>query len=85
MIVEHVGLHYRLVSYDDKTFFKNLSQLPKSIIRMLKEKRPPQNQSCVQVGLYRYIPELNPNKNYQSKSKSGSGKKTKKRNKYMKH
>ena len=79
IIVEHIGLHYRLVSYNGNTFFKNISQMPKSIIRLLKEKRPPQNQSCVQVGLYRYIPELNPQKNYKSKGKSGYGKMTKKK------
>ena len=40
MILEHVGHHYTLVSYNGKTFFNTLSELPDSLIRLIKEKRP---------------------------------------------
>ena len=40
MILEHVGEHYTLVSYNGKTFFKTLSELPDLLIRLIKEKDP---------------------------------------------
>ena len=85
IILEHVGLHYTLVSYNGKTFFKTLSELPESLIRLIKEKRPPNYESCSNVGLFRYIPELHGDKiSSSSKVKSGTGKLTRKKKKYIK-
>ena len=51
IIFTYSGMHYELVSYNEKKFFTNVSELPKKLIELIKKK-------CNKVGLYKKIKEF---------------------------
>ena len=52
IITTYSGNHYKLVSYKGKTFFRNPTELPVELIRLIKRK-------CSKTGLYKKIKFFN--------------------------
>ena len=51
MIVSHSGNHYKLVSYNDITYFEEEKTIPEKLFSLVKKK-------CSNVGLYKRIKSL---------------------------
>jgi hypothetical protein len=51
IIVTYSGNHYRLVSYNGKSFFKKVNELPSKLVGMIK-------RQCNNTGLYKRIKEI---------------------------